>query len=83
MLMPLRFFCNPRRGCAECDFGGHALRMLAAEMAVNFEGQHSAIAVAQPAGDGWNINAAFDATRGKQVAQIVMSEAGDFQLLAS
>ena len=40
--------------------------MLTAEMAIDFEGQHPAIAVAKPPGDSRNINAAFDAARGEQ-----------------
>lgn len=38
--------------------------MLAAEMAVDFEGQHSAVAVAKPPGHRRNINATLDAARG-------------------
>src|SRR5271169_5849234 len=44
---------------SECNFGSHALRMLAAQVPVDFQGQHSAVAVTKPAGTRRNINSAF------------------------
>ena len=47
--------------------------MLVAEVAVNFHGQRAAVLVAEPAGDGGNVNAALNAAGGEQMAQIVRS----------
>ncbi len=46
--------------------------MAIAQVSVNLHHQHAAVVVAQPARDGGNINARFDATGRKQVAQVVM-----------
>ena len=45
-------------------------------MAVDFVNEHSAIAVAELGGNGRNINAARDATRGEWTAQRMMREPG-------
>ena len=39
--------------------------MLVAEVAVNFHGQRAAVFVAEPAGDGRDVNAALNAARGE------------------
>src|SRR5882757_6068504 len=51
-------------------------------MSINFHRQRAAILVAEPATDCRYINARFNATRGEQVAQIMMRDADDAQLLA-
>ena len=51
--------------------------MLVAEMAVNFHGQRAAVFVAEPSGDGRDVNAALNAAGGEQMAQIVMGQMSD------
>jgi hypothetical protein len=47
--------------CQIRDELGHAGGMLVAEKAIDFHGQRAAVLVAEPAGDGGNINAASPA----------------------
>ena len=57
----------------------YALRLrdavLAPQVAVGFHCQRAAVFVSEPAGDGRNVHAAFDAARCEQVPQIVMRDA--------
>ena len=53
---------------------GHARRMLISQVSINFHCQRAAVFVTQPTRYGRNVHAAFDAPRGKQVAQIVVSQ---------
>src|SRR6266513_1991873 len=57
----------------------HTLRlrdaMLAPQMTVRFHCQRAAVLVSKPPGNGRNIHAAFNAARGEQVPQVVMSDA--------
>ena len=55
--------------------------MLVAQVAVGFHRQCAAVFVAEPPADGGNIHTRLDATSCKQVAQIVMCDAGDFDFL--
>ena len=56
--------------------------MLIAQMAINFHRQSAAVFVTEPARNRWHINAAFNAPRGKQVAQVMVGKTSDPQLLA-
>ena len=56
---------NVRFGGREIDELCHAGGMLVAEMAVNFHCQSATILMAEPAGDGGNVNAAFNAAGGE------------------
>lgn len=42
--------------------------MFVAEVAVGFHGEGAAVFVAEPTGDGRDVNVAFDATGGEEVA---------------
>ena len=68
---------NIRFGWREIDELGHAGGMLVAEMAIDFHGQRATVFVAEPAGDGRDVNAALNATGGEQMAQIVMGQMSD------
>ena len=48
--------------------------MLLSQVAINFHGERSAVAVPQPAGDRWNIHASLDTAGGEQVAQVVVGD---------
>ena len=72
-------FIRGRFTFVKTNFLRHLSRMTVAQMSINFHRQRAAILVAEPATDGWYINAGFNATRGEQVAQIVMRDAGDAQ----
>ena len=50
---------NVRFGWREIDELGHAGGMLVAEMAIDFHCQRAAVLMAEPAGDGGNVNAAL------------------------
>lgn len=56
--------------------------MLAAKVAIGSHCQRPAVLVIQPARDGWNINAALDADRRKQMPQIMMCNSSDAEFLA-
>ena len=49
--------------------------VLAPQVAVGFHCQRAAVFVPKPAGDSWNVHAAFDAARREQMAQVVMCDA--------
>ena len=51
----------------ECHPLRHVRAMLVAQVAVGFHRQRTAVFVAEPAGNCWNVHARFDATGGKQV----------------
>ena len=57
----------------------HALRLcnavLAPQMPVRFHCQRAAVFVSEPARNGRNIHAAFDAARREQMPQVVMRDA--------
>ena len=57
--------------------GGHAGGMLVAQMAVNLHRQCTAVTVAQPAGDGEDAHAGFNAACCEQLAQVVMGDTGN------
>lgn len=65
---PLPKLGEPDAGLSEFYLGRHRLTVLVAEVAVGFHRQSSAVFVAQPARHSWDVNARFNATRGKQVA---------------
>ena len=50
--------------------------MTVAQMSINFHRQRAAILVAEPATDGWYINAGLIEPAGEKVSQIVMCNAG-------
>ena len=56
---------NFRFGRREIDELRHAGGMLVAEVAVNFHRQRAAVFVAEPSGDGRNVNAALNAAGGE------------------
>jgi len=68
---------NVRFGWREIDELGHAGGMLVAEMAIDFHCQGATVLMAEPAGDGGNVNAALNAAGGEQMAQIVMGQMSD------
>ena len=48
--------------------------MLLTEVSVNVHGQRTAVLVAKPSADGWDVNARLDAGRGEEVAEVVVRE---------
>ena len=56
--------------------------MFVAQVAVDPHRKGAAVLVPEPTGDGGDIHAAFNASSGKQVPQIVVSQAGDAVLPA-
>jgi hypothetical protein len=56
---------NVRIGWREIDEFGHVGGVLVAEVAVNFHRQCAAVFVAEPSGDGRNVNAALNAAGGE------------------
>ena len=67
----------------ESNFLRHFRRMEVAQMPVSFHGECTAVFMAKPAGNSRNVHARFNATSGKQMAQIMMGKAGDLQFSAS
>ena len=51
-------------------------------MAINFHGQRTAVTVTKPFAHGWNINARFNAKRGEQMPQAVVSQRSATDTLA-
>ena len=72
-----------RNGFGENDLLRHARRMLVAKVAVGLHRQRTTVLVPKPARNRWDVHARFNAACGEQVAQIVMGESSDAQLLAS
>ena len=55
---------------------------MVAEVAVDAHGEGAAVFVAQPAADGGDVDAGFDAGGGKEMPKVVVGDAVDAQLLA-
>ena len=64
---------------SKADFLRLILAVLVAQVAVGFHAQHAAVLMPQPARDRRNVHAGLDTARGKQMAQIVVRDAGDGQ----
>jgi hypothetical protein len=58
----------------KCDLPGFVGAVLVSQVAVRFHAQRPAVPMAQPARDGWDVHAGFDAARGEQVAQVVVGD---------
>ena len=67
----------------EMNFLRHRSGMTVAQVTINLHRQCAAVFVAEPAGNRWDIHAAFNASRREQMAQIMVCEAGNTQFLAS
>src|SRR5437660_3981533 len=56
--------------------------MCVTQMPIDLHGERAAVLVAEPPADRGNVNARFNAARGKKMAQVVMRESGDSERLA-
>lgn len=73
---PQKILCGgrlPFSDCFERDFLSHFVRVLVAQVTVNFHRQHSAVFVTEPQRNGWNVHSGFNAPGREQVTQIVVS----------
>src|SRR5437588_5257632 len=56
--------------------------MLASQVSIRFHCQRAPVLVSEPAGNGWNVHGGFNASRCKQMPQVVMGDAICSDLLA-
>jgi len=52
-------------------------------MPVGLHGERTAVLVAQPPGDRWNVNARLNAPRGEHVPQVIHIPKGSVQTIVS
>src|SRR4030095_6118146 len=71
----LRRFHDSRRWRIESHLLRHRSRVLIAQMTIDLHGQRAAIFVSKPTADCWNVNARLNASRSKEMTQVVMSDA--------
>ena len=61
----------------------HRSGVAVTQVAIKTHRQCAAVFVAEPAGNRWDVHAAFNAARREEMAQIMVREAGNTQFLAS
>src|SRR5215472_8452144 len=75
----VRLFHGNRRECYSLSLGD---TVLAPQVPIGFHCQRATVLVSKPTGNGWDVHTAFDATRRKQMAQIVMRDSFSADFLA-